>query len=247
MYVRITYSIPWLDITYPNGSETLTKGQNYTINWTSSNVSGNVLIHLYKGSSYYSTIAASTSNDGSYYPFNPSDSLPDANDYQICMSAMSGTVSDCSGNFTIQSPPKPDLVVQNQSASPTTVEAGSSTYISCTVKNQGSGSAASSYIKYYLSSNTTYDPVDTYLTSDYVSSLSSGGTSSENATVTIPSGTSTGTKYILFYADKDSSVSESNENNNVAYKAITVIDPVNPQVNVSPTTGPQGTTFTETG
>jgi len=142
---------------------------------------------------------------------------------------------------------KPDLVVQNQSASPTTVEAGSLTYISCTVKNQGSGSAASSYIKYYLSSNSTYDPVDTYFTSDYVSILSSGGTSSENATVTIPSGTSTGTKYILFYADKDGSVSESIETNNVAYKAITVIDPVNPQVNVSPTTGPQGTTFTETG
>jgi len=82
-------------------------------------------------------------------------------------------------------------------------------YISCTVKNQGSGSAASSYINYYLSSNTTYDPVDTYFTSDYVSSLSSGGTSSESATVTIPSGTSTGTKYILFYADKDGAVSES--------------------------------------
>lgn len=247
LYVRITYSIPWIDVTYPNGGETLTKEQNYTINWTSSNVSGNVLIHLYKGSSYYSTIAASTSNDGSYYPFNPSDSLPDDSDYQICMSAMSGTISDCSGNFTIQSPPKPDLVVQNQSASPTTVEAGSSTYISCTVKNQGSGSAASSYIKYYLSSNTTYDTSDIYFTSDYVSDLSSGGTSSENATVTIPSGTSTGTKYILFYADKDDSVSESIETNNVAYKAITVIDPVNPQVNVSPTTGPQGTTFTETG
>ncbi|MCK5642065.1 MAG: hypothetical protein KAJ19_14770, partial [Gammaproteobacteria bacterium] len=119
---------------------------------------------------------------------------------------------------------KPDLVVQNQSASPTTVEAGFSTYISCTVKNQGSGSAASSYIKYYLSSNTTYDPSDTYLTSDYVSSLSSEGTSSESATVTIPSGTSTGTKYILFYADKDGAVSESDESNNVADKAITVTE-----------------------
>ncbi|MBW2570734.1 MAG: hypothetical protein JRE47_15585, partial [Deltaproteobacteria bacterium] len=97
-------------------------------------------------------------------------------------------------------------------------------YISCTVKNQGSGSAASSYINYYLSSNTTYDPVDTYFTSDYVSDLSSGGTSSESATVTIPSGTSTGTKYILFYADKDGAVSESDESNNVVYKAITVTE-----------------------
>lgn len=122
--------------------------------------------------------------------------------------------------------PAPDLIVRNQNANPTTVEAGSTIYISCTVKNQGSGSSGSSYIKYYLSGNSTYDTSDAYLGSDYVSSLSSGATSSESATVTIPSGTSAGTEYILFYADKDAAVSESNEWNNVSYKQISVSIPV---------------------
>lgn len=105
--VRITYVLPSINVTYPNGGETLTKGQNYTINWTSSNVSGDVLIHLYKGGEFNSTISASTSNDGSYYPFSPLISLSEGNDYQVCMSGMSGSVSDCSGNFTLQSPPTP--------------------------------------------------------------------------------------------------------------------------------------------
>ena len=126
----------------------------------------------------------------------------------------------------VTSAPTPDLIVQSQSANPTSVEAGSTTYISCTVKNQGSGSAGSSYVKYYISSNTSYSTSDPYLGSDYVSSLSSGATSSESATVTIPGNTSAGTKYILFYADKDGSVPESNESNNISYKQITVTIPL---------------------
>jgi len=121
--------------------------------------------------------------------------------------------------------PKPDLIVQNQSVSKTYVKAGDSISLSCKVKNQGQGSAGSSKLRYYLSSNSSYSSSDVYLDYDSVSSLSSGNSGSESENVRIPSNTSSGTKYILFRADADSSVSESNESNNVSYKKIYVNKP----------------------
>ncbi|MDY7007719.1 MAG: CARDB domain-containing protein, partial [Cyanobacteriota bacterium] len=128
------------------------------------------------------------------------------------------TIAD---TFAVSVTAKPNLVVQNQSA-PSSANAGSAISIGGTVKNIGSGYASSSYVRYYLSDDTTFSSSDTYLGSDYVSSLSAGRSSYESASVTIPSTTSTGTKYVLFVADHNKSVSESNENNNVAYKSLYV-------------------------
>ncbi|MBD3341391.1 MAG: peptidoglycan DD-metalloendopeptidase family protein, partial [Candidatus Lokiarchaeota archaeon] len=133
-------------------------------------------------------------------------------------------------SYTIVNNQAPDLIVENQNASPTTINAGSSISVSCTVKNQGNASAGSSYLRYYLSSNTSYGSGDNELGYDYVYNLSSGGTSSENTTLTIPSNTSTGTWYILFYADANHQVTESDENNNISYKQITVTEPSKPDL-----------------
>ena len=111
--VTATFNLPStssITVTYPTTGLTLTKGTNYTITWTSSNVTGNVQIELYKGVSNYQQLAASDPNDGSY-PFMPLSSFPDGNDYRICVSAMSGSVSNCSGNFTIQPQATPTLTI----------------------------------------------------------------------------------------------------------------------------------------
>ena len=105
---------------------------------------------------------------------------------------------------------------------PSSANAGSSISISGTVKNKGGTSAVSSYVKYYLSDDTSLSSDDTYLSSDYVNSLGSGRSSYESASVTIPSTTSSGTKYVLFVADANKTVTETNENNNIAYKAIKI-------------------------
>ncbi|MEA3432572.1 MAG: peptidoglycan DD-metalloendopeptidase family protein, partial [candidate division WOR-3 bacterium] len=90
-------------LTCPNSGETLTKGQDYTITWDSSNVTGDIQIHLYKGETNILPLAADAPNTGCY-PFNPPDSLEDGDDYRIGISAMDGTVSDFSdSDFTIQS------------------------------------------------------------------------------------------------------------------------------------------------
>ncbi|MEB3340838.1 CARDB domain-containing protein [Okeania sp.] len=111
------------------------------------------------------------------------------------------------------------MVVQSTSV-PSFARAGSSISISGYVKNIGSSSAGSSYVKYYLSDDTTLSSSDTYLGSDYVTSLGSGQSSYEYESLTIPSTTSRGTKYVLLAADANNTVAESNENNNVAHGSI---------------------------
>lgn len=116
---------------------------------------------------------------------------------------------------------KPDLVVLSQSA-PSSAARGSTISVSCVAKNIGSANAGSSYVKYYLSTNSTYSSGDIYLDYDPVSSLAPNATSPESESFVIPTTLSSGTWYLLFKADANNQVNESNENNNVAYKVISI-------------------------
>jgi hypothetical protein len=108
IFVSTIISQP-LTVTYPNGGEALTKGQDYTITWDSTKVSGNIQIDLYKDGTdkeyFLLQLAASAPNTGSY-PFNPPNSLEDSSNYFIGISAEVGTVWDFSNfSFTIQTAP----------------------------------------------------------------------------------------------------------------------------------------------
>jgi hypothetical protein len=116
----------------------------------------------------------------------------------------------------------PDLVVQSPATSPTTVNAGATTSASATVYNQGNGAAAASSLKYYLSADNAYSAGDTYLATSGVASLAASGSAAVSSTLTVPANTAAGTWYILFFADADLQVAESNEANNVGSVAITV-------------------------
>jgi subtilase family serine protease len=93
------------------------------------------------------------------------------------------------------------------------------------VKNLGtvSAGAAGSYVGFYLSSNTTLDGSDIALGDDFVGNLGAGNTSGiKSGSLTIPGGTAAGTYYILFVADEDGTVAESDETNNVKARQIAV-------------------------
>ena len=89
----------------PNGGEKWTIGENYTIHWTSSGVSGDVKIELSRnGGSSWETLFSSTANDGSQ-PWTVSGA-----ESALCRVRISSlndpSVSDISdGNFTIQRAP----------------------------------------------------------------------------------------------------------------------------------------------
>ena len=95
---------PTITVTFPTDGATLYMGHDYTVTWTSQNVSGNVQIDLHKDGQFVVQLAASAPNDGSY-PFNPPFYLESGDGYQISVSAMEGTVWDFSdGDFSILTP-----------------------------------------------------------------------------------------------------------------------------------------------
>ncbi|WP_216679919.1 CARDB domain-containing protein [Hymenobacter siberiensis] len=66
---------------------------------------------------------------------------------------------------------------------------------------------------------------DILLTSQYSGPLTTTYSSSRYGTAAIPTGLTPGTYYILFVADYQGQVAETNENNNVASVVITVAPP----------------------
>ena len=57
---------PSITVTSPNGGETIKIGSTVPITWTSTRVSNNVRISLYKNGAYVKTIASDVANNGSY-------------------------------------------------------------------------------------------------------------------------------------------------------------------------------------
>lgn len=170
------------------------------------------------GISYESATLTIPSNltAGTYYILFVADHtsrVPEANENNNVAHKVISVVS-CGG---------PDLTNFSTSISSSIVSCGSTITANTIVENIGNSSTNTySYLGYYLSTNTIWDAGDTYLTQDYVPTLGSGGSSSENATLTIPTTLNSGTYYILFVADRTDRIGESNENNNVVHKAITV-------------------------
>jgi hypothetical protein len=71
-----------ITVTSPNGGESWEEGDTKSITWTSSNVSGNVGIYLYRNGSNANIISSSTSNDGNYTWSIPS-SLTESSSYKV--------------------------------------------------------------------------------------------------------------------------------------------------------------------
>ena len=105
----------------------------------------------------------------------------EANTGNNCSSAVTVTVGD-------QPPPSsPDLVVGAPSVTDSRPAPGASFTLRATVRNQGSGSAASTTLRYYRSTNATISTSDTEVGTDGVSALTASGTSAESIALTAPS------------------------------------------------------------
>lgn len=96
---------PVISVTNPTAGSSWTMGNSYNVQWTSSNVSGNVRIFLQNTSGItISTIANSTTNDGDYVWSIPTTGLS-AGTYKIRVESVNNNnVYDLSGTFTIALP-----------------------------------------------------------------------------------------------------------------------------------------------
>jgi hypothetical protein len=116
----------------------------------------------------------------------------------------------------------PDLVIQNLSVTPSSVTAGSSITVTYRLKNQGIYYAGPSKTRIYYSLDNAYSSDDYEIGSQDEGELGAGNYVNRTKTLTIPSFATSGTRYIIVYADKDNTVLESNETNQTQSFAITV-------------------------
>ena len=118
-----------------------------------------------------------------------------------------------------------DLVVSSISA-PSSILTGVNVSISNTVANLGPGATATSFLRIYLSTDSTIDSSDTYLAQRSVSSILGGGSNSASTTVKLPVTLSPGPYYIGAIADETNTNIESDETNNTATTtAVTITSP----------------------
>ena len=78
-----------------------------------------------------------------------------------------------------------DLVVESPSVSDNSVTTGQSFDINATVRNQGTGTAASTTLHYYRSDDEVISTTDTFIASDEVPSLDGGATSAQSESASI--------------------------------------------------------------
>ena len=124
----------------------------------------------------------------------------------------SGTTSSSGGSGN-----NPDLIVESPAVSDSSPDAGAYFTLSATVRNRGGGRAASTTLRYYLSTDETITTSDTEVETDYVTRLDPSEISDESARVTAPS--SEGTYY--YGACVEAVDSESDTGNNCS-SAVTV-------------------------
>jgi subtilase family serine protease len=146
--------------------------------------------------------------------------------------------------ITVVAPPKPDLIINSISA--TSVTAGTTLNFTYDIKNQGAGNAVTNYTGFYLSTDTILDGGDIYLGSDDVNPLTAGSSSTESASVNLAKTLAAGNYYLFAKADGGNAISESDENNNVSYQAITIAEAMKSDLiinSISATSATVGTSF----
>ncbi len=134
----------------------------------------------------------------------------------------------------------PDVLPQSLSVSPASGAPGSSATVSLSIKNQGGAAASSFTTRIRLSaSSSAPSSSDPILDEFTTSSLAAGSTTSKSRSVTIPSGTSSGTKHIWVVVDATSTAGQTSadEANDLASKSFSVTGPPPPTLSsVSPAT-----------
>jgi subtilase family serine protease len=108
--------------------------------------------------------------------------------------------------------PKPDLVIDPITYSPSNPQKDEIVTFTVKIKNQGAGSAGSSMVKYYIDGS--------YITYDSVPALSAGSTSTQTF---IWTANKCGTIQVKGVADATNVVPESNEGNNERTETVSII------------------------
>ncbi|HAN30102.1 MAG TPA: hypothetical protein DCQ06_00760 [Myxococcales bacterium] len=124
---------------------------------------------------------------------------------------------------TSNSSKQPDLVHVAPKLSNTFVVAGASLSFKGSINNQGSSNAGSYQVAWRLTKSATFSTSAPLLKILTKPSLTSGATTSNLTTLTVPVNTGPGAYYVAVMLDSGKKIAESSESNNYTYLKITVI------------------------
>ncbi|MFN6559049.1 MAG: CARDB domain-containing protein [Nostoc sp. ChiSLP01] len=179
----------------------------------------------YLDSDYFFSSIAAGAYSASTTTINISNSIAAGNYYLLYQADGNNNIAESNETNNIVAKAiaikKADLIIQN-AINPTVGSVGESIEVSYQVKNQGAGSAGYNQTKFYLSTNTTLSNDDIYLDSDYLSPIAAGASDAVTSTLNISNSIATGNYYLLYQADGNNNIAESNETNNIVAKAIAI-------------------------
>ena len=166
------------------------------------------------GSAGHSVDLTALATPGTYY-------------YGACVDAVTGetdTTNNCSSSVqvTVPEPERPDLTVASLSVSDSSPSTGARFTLSATVRNDGTGGAAATTLRYYRSSDAAITTSDTPVGTVAIVGLAASGSASKSVDLTAPA--MPGTYY--YGACVDVVTSESNTANNCSSSVeVTILEP----------------------
>jgi len=116
----------------------------------------------------------------------------------------------------------PDLIISEQMIAPNYIEAGRIGNVSFKVSNIGNTSASVSKTNIYYSEDATFDGADIYIDQINIPALDINTYHSVSQNITIPGAATEGIRYIIFQADADNEVTESDELHNNEFSGFNV-------------------------
>ena len=160
------------------------------------------------------------SKPGVYYYGVCVDSVKDeSNTSNNCSTVVAITVQ---ATDAVQTQDSPDLIVESVRVSDNTLAPGETFTLYATVRNQKTGAASSTQLRYYRSSDSTISDSDAEVGTDSISSLNADGTETVNINLTAPLAAGT----YSYGACVDSVTGEKDTNNNCSQSVtITVQQP----------------------
>ncbi len=126
--------------------------------------------------------------------------------------------------------PQADLSIDSEAIDPSTLEQGSSTTASFTLRNTGNGNAAASTICFYLSADNELDISDLLLQEINAEALVSGSSSELLESITIPASIVAGDYFLMIEADCREAIPESDETNNIVALSISITERPRPDM-----------------
>ncbi len=120
-----------------------------------------------------------------------------------------------------------DLIVSDIQATPDSAPTGSQISVSGRVRNIGTETSGTNTLKIFASSDTSFDSDDIEIFSSTNSAIASGGSANFSSWITIPDNLPSGQNNLIFIADFNNDVVESNESNNATVRGISLSTGIN--------------------